>query len=124
MKKFLCVALCISVLITVIGIGFFKIENQRSTNIKGINFESLENSNNITKDNIKDITKKDDEIIFTVEARSFIYHQVRNMVGTLKEVGEGKLKPEDVKIILDAKDRTKAGISAPAHGLYLNKVVY
>ena len=71
-----------------------------------------------------DITKKDDEIIFTVEARSFIYHQVRNMVGTLKEVGEGRLKPEDVKIILDAKDRTKAGISAPAYGLYLNKVVY
>lgn len=71
-----------------------------------------------------DITKKDDEIIFTVEARSFIYHQVRNMVGTLKEVGEGKLKPEDVKTILEAKDRTKAGISAPAYGLYLNKVIY
>ncbi len=71
-----------------------------------------------------EIEKVNDEIIFTVEARSFIYHQVRNMVGTLSEVGRGKLQPIDVKHILDAKDRTKAGISAPACGLYLNKVMY
>lgn len=71
-----------------------------------------------------DIDMAGDEIIFTVEARSFIYHQVRNMVGTLAEVGSGKLAPEDVKRILEAKDRTKAGISAPACGLYLNKVMY
>ncbi len=71
-----------------------------------------------------DIAVVGDEIIFTVEARSFIYHQVRNMVGTLAEVGSGKLQPEDVKRILEAKDRTKAGISAPACGLYLSKVMY
>lgn len=71
-----------------------------------------------------DIEQHGDEIIFTVEARSFIYHQVRNMVGTLAEVGNGKLAPEDVKRILEACDRTKAGISAPAYGLYLNKVMY
>ena len=59
-----------------------------------------------------------------MEARSFIYHQVRNMVGTLKEVGNGRLKPENVKTILEARDRTQAGISAPACGLYLNKVMY
>ncbi len=71
-----------------------------------------------------DITQSGDEIIFTVEARSFIYHQVRNMVGTLMQVGNGKLQPEDVKNILEACDRTKAGISAPAYGLYLYKVMY
>lgn len=71
-----------------------------------------------------DIDEVGDEIVFTVEARSFIYHQVRNMVGTLSQVGSGKLQPEDVKRILEAKDRTKAGISAPACGLYLNKVMY
>ncbi|MBR1825920.1 MAG: tRNA pseudouridine(38-40) synthase TruA [Alphaproteobacteria bacterium] len=71
-----------------------------------------------------DIERTGDEIVFTVEARSFIYHQVRNMVGTLMQVGCGKLKPEDVKRILEACDRTKAGISAPAYGLYLNKVMY
>lgn len=71
-----------------------------------------------------DIQKSGDEIIFTVEARSFIYHQVRNMVGTLIEVGNGKLEPKDVKSILEARDRRKAGISAPACGLYLNKIMY
>ena len=47
-----------------------------------------------------DIERIGDEIIFTVEARSFIYHQVRNMVGTLKEVGNKRISPEDVKLIL------------------------
>jgi tRNA pseudouridine38-40 synthase len=71
-----------------------------------------------------DIEKQEDEIIFNVEARSFLHHQVRNMVGTLKMVGDGKLKPEDIKTILEAKDRSKAGATAPACGLYLSKVVY
>lgn len=71
-----------------------------------------------------DIERQGDEIIFTVEARSFIYHQVRNMVGTLAQVGYGKLQPDDVKRILEAKDRKQAGISAPACGLYLNKIMY
>lgn len=71
-----------------------------------------------------DISKNGDEIIFTVEARSFLYHQVRNMVGTLMLVGCGKLAPPDVERILEAKDRRLAGASAPACGLYLNKVMY
>ena len=68
--------------------------------------------------------KNGEEIIFTVEARSFIYHQVRNMVGSLMQVGNGTYAPEDIKRMLDAKDRAAAGISAPACGLYLNKVMY
>lgn len=71
-----------------------------------------------------DIEKIGDEIIFTVEAKSFLHHQVRNMVGTLKMVGDGKLNPQDIKTILEAKDRSKAGATAPACGLYLNKVIY
>ena len=71
-----------------------------------------------------DIIQNNDEIIFVVEAKSFIYHQVRNIVGTLKCVGDGKLSPIDVKTILEAKDRKKAGPTAPACGLYLNKVMY
>ena len=71
-----------------------------------------------------DIEKIGDEIIFTVEAKSFLHHQVRNMVGTLKMVGDGKLQPDDIKTILDAKDRSKAGATAPACGLYLSKVIY
>ena len=71
-----------------------------------------------------EIYRSGEEIIFEIEARSFLYHQVRNMVGTLVQVGRGKLTSDDVKLILDAKDRTKAGVSAPACGLYLNKVWY
>ena len=71
-----------------------------------------------------DIDQQADEIIFTAEAKSFLHHQVRNMVGTLKLVGEGKLQPEDIKSILDARNRSSAGATAPACGLYLTKVIY
>ncbi len=71
-----------------------------------------------------DISQNGDEITFYVEAKSFLYHQVRNMVGTLKMVGDGHLKPEDIKTILEAKSRAKAGPTAPACGLYFYKVEY
>lgn len=71
-----------------------------------------------------EISVSEDEIVFTVEARSFLHHQVRNMVGTLKLVGDGHLRPQDIKTILEAKDRKAAGPTAPACGLYLSKVVY
>ncbi len=71
-----------------------------------------------------DIERLGEEIIFTVEARSFLHHQVRNMVGTLKLVGNGEITPEEVKNILEKKDRSAAGPTAPACGLYLSKVVY
>ncbi len=77
-----------------------------------------------TLDKLDITTAAGDEIIFTVEARSFLHHQVRNMVGTLKLVGEHKLPPEDIKKILDAKNRSAAGATAPACGLYLSKVIY
>ena len=64
--------------------------------------------------------------IITIEARaqSFIHHQVRNIAGSLKLVGEGKWSKEDLQTALDAKDRTKGGPTAPAHGLYLDRVEY
>ena len=71
-----------------------------------------------------DIEVCGEEIRFIVEARSFLHHQVRNMVGTLKMVGDGHLQPDDVKRILEAKYRKAAGPTAPACGLYLSKVVY
>lgn len=64
------------------------------------------------------------ELRFYVEARSFLHHQVRNMVGTLVDVGVGKWTPLDVKTALDAKDRTKGGMTAPAAGLSLTRVYY
>ena len=71
-----------------------------------------------------EISQNGEEITFYVEVKSFLHHQVRNMVGTLKMVGDGHLAPQDIAIILEKKDRSAAGPTAPAHGLYLNKIFY
>ncbi len=63
-------------------------------------------------------------LIFWFEANGFLRHMVRNLVGTLVEVGKGKLDPEDFMGILASKDRRQAGMTAPAHGLYLVSVRY
>ena len=64
------------------------------------------------------------EWIFSIEADRFLRNMVRAIVGTLFEVGKGKLTVDDFKQIIEAKDRCKAGSSAPAHGLYLVEVKY
>lgn len=64
------------------------------------------------------------ELRFIVDGRSFLHHQVRNIVGTLKLVGEGKWQPENVKLALEAKDRAEGGPTAPPEGLYLKKIDY
>ncbi|XP_031380944.1 uncharacterized protein LOC116195756 isoform X2 [Punica granatum] len=70
------------------------------------------------------IRKKHRCFVVTARARSFLYHQVRLLVGVLKAVGTGDLTTSDVKRILDAKDVTKASPMAPACGLYLGHVRY
>ena len=62
------------------------------------------------------------ELIF--EGTAFLKHMVRNLVGTLVEVGRGRFEPEWVKGVLESRDRTKAGPTAPAHGLFLDTVFY
>jgi len=63
-------------------------------------------------------------LILTFEARSFLQHMVRNIVGTLSEVGRGKFTPFDIKSILEKRDRRYAGPIAPPQGLYLYEVKY
>ncbi|MFC7358356.1 tRNA pseudouridine(38-40) synthase TruA [Jejudonia soesokkakensis] len=63
-------------------------------------------------------------LIFTIKADRFLRNMVRAIVGTLLEVGYGKLFLEGVHAIIESKDRSNAGASAPAHGLYLTKVEY
>jgi len=65
-----------------------------------------------------------EEIQIIAEARSFLHHQVRNIVGTLKLVGEGKWSKEDVRVALEARDRAEGGPTAPPDGLYLTRVRY
>jgi len=71
-----------------------------------------------------DVARLGEEIEVSARARSFLHHQVRNMVGTLRLVGEGKWSAGDVKKALDARDRAAAGPTAPAEGLYLVAVKY
>jgi tRNA pseudouridine38-40 synthase len=71
-----------------------------------------------------DIDEDRDRIVFSVEARSFLHHQVRNMVGSLILVGRGKWRPAQVGEALEARDRSAAGPTAPPHGLYLVGIDY
>lgn len=64
------------------------------------------------------------QITIEVEGKGFLKNMVRNIVGTLIEVGREKIAPEDVKKILASRDRRKAGPTAPPHGLFLVKVFY
>lgn len=75
---------------------------------------------------VKEITvvRKNNLVIFDIIANSFLHHMVRNMVGTLLEIGSGKQKVNFAQKVLLAKDRTQAGITAPSSGLYFVDVVY
>jgi tRNA pseudouridine38-40 synthase len=64
------------------------------------------------------VEREGDEIRVHAAARSFLHHQVRNMVGTLELVGSGKWTADDVRAALEARDRSKAGPTAPPDGLY------
>ena len=92
-------------------------------------FSSFQGSTTDTENPVCSLTKLTvdrfgDEVIFEVEGNRFLKQMVRAIVGTLLEVGRGKLQAGEVAGILAAKDRTKAGPTAPAHGLYLVKVDY
>lgn len=65
-----------------------------------------------------------EELVYTVRGSGFLHHMVRNLVGTFVLVGKGTLKPADVTGILAARDRSAAGSTAPASGLYLASVEY
>ena len=71
-----------------------------------------------------DVRRSGELVEITAEARSFLHHQVRNMVGTLKLVGDGHWPPAQVAAALAARDRSAAGPTAPPDGLYLTGVRY
>jgi tRNA pseudouridine38-40 synthase len=71
---------------------------------------------------LAEITVCDEKIVIEFSAKSFLHHQVRNMVGTLVEIGRGK--PYDINQIFDARDRSVAGPTAPSEGLFFVKADY
>jgi tRNA pseudouridine38-40 synthase len=68
--------------------------------------------------------ERDNKWVFTISADRFLRNMVRAVVGTLLDVGMGKMDPEDIHTIIESKDRGKAGVSVPAKGLYLTQVIY
>jgi tRNA pseudouridine38-40 synthase len=70
------------------------------------------------------INRTGDLIVFTIEATAFLRHMVRNLVGTLVEVGRQQRPPQSFAALLDVRDRTQAGMKAPAQGLFLMEVKY
>jgi tRNA pseudouridine38-40 synthase len=71
-----------------------------------------------------EIRKRGDELVYTIEAEGFLRYMVRTIVGTLLEVGRGKLAPGDIDRIFRRKERLLAGATAPAKGLCLVRVDY
>lgn len=70
------------------------------------------------------VSRKADFIFIDIEANAFLHHMVRNIAGVLLEIGRGDKEPEWVSELLEARDRTVSGITAPPGGLYLMSVVY
>ena len=71
-----------------------------------------------------EIKKNGKMILFLIEADGFLYKMVRSLVGTLLEIGRGRLQVSDFKKLLISKDRRYAGPTAPPHGLTLKAVIY
>jgi tRNA pseudouridine38-40 synthase len=86
-----------------------------TTNIPTTNVRTLFSS---------DWTREAEELIYTVRGSGFLHHMVRNLVGTFLLLGKGTLTQEDLRRILDARQRTAAGPTAPPCGLYLVSVEY
>ena len=74
--------------------------------------------------NIEIKNEQEGNIEIIVEAKGFLNYMVRNIIGTLVEVASGKRKPEEMKKLIDSRDRKIAGATAPAHGLFLMEVKY
>lgn len=93
-------------------------------------FKGFMASGSSIKDTVRTISKiqikkKDDgRIIFNFTGNGFLYNMVRILVGTLLDVGIGKINVKDLEEIINSKDRTKAGKTVPAQGLYLVEVYY
>lgn len=94
-----------------------------------LDFRSLTaNRGDVLEDSIRtvsrcEIKKTGPSITFIIEGEGFLYKMCRGIVGTLVQIGQGKCS-DDIETILNAKDRRSAGMTAPAHGLVLQKVFY
>ncbi|HBI01136.1 MAG TPA: tRNA pseudouridine(38-40) synthase TruA, partial [Flavobacterium sp.] len=68
--------------------------------------------------------QNENQLVFTITADRFLRNMVRAIVGTMINIGQGKIEPEQLRNIIESKNRSQAGFSAPAHGLYLTQILY
>jgi tRNA pseudouridine38-40 synthase len=92
-------------------------------------FESFSKVHTQVNNFICDVTEaywrvEKDQLIFTITANRFLRNMVRAIVGTLTNIGKGKMQYNEVETILAKKNRCEAGQSVPAHGLYLTRILY
>ena len=88
------------------------------------NFSSNRERNPVRRVVRSEIHRRGDELVYTIEARGFLRYMVRAIVGTLVEVGRGRLEPEAIDGLFAAKTRSLASPTAPARGLCLERVIY
>jgi tRNA pseudouridine38-40 synthase len=91
---------------------------------RGRDHASLLSASNVRHISISSWMRAEDELVYTVKGSGFLHHMVRNLVGTFILVGKGTLGHEDITRILEARNRSAAGATAPAGGLYLVNVEY
>jgi len=92
-------------------------------------FRGFKASGTSSKSTVRTIYKAEikqdgERIIIELTGNGFMYNMVRIIAGTIVDVGLGKIKPEEIPQIIESKDRTKAGKTLPAEGLYLVEVYY
>jgi len=92
-------------------------------------FTSLASAGSPRRSNVRRITSfhltaRRTSLLFVVEGTGFLYNMVRAIAGTLIEIGRGKIEPDEMATILEARERARAGPTAPASGLYLARVLY
>lgn len=92
-------------------------------------FSAFCSAHDSVKSHVREIThasveRRGDDVLFTFEADGFLYNMVRIMVGTLLFVSEGKIKENAISDIIESKDRKRAGMTAGAEGLMLERVIY
>jgi len=93
-------------------------------------FSSFRASGDESRHSIREVIRleierrEDDLIVIVIEANAFLREMVRSIVGTLVDVGRGKTSLEEFKEVFEARDRRKAGMTAPAQGLFLTEVKY
>ena len=106
-----------------------KMNEAASAFVGEYDFSAFMSSGSSVTDTVRRVTgaeviRNGDKVIFRVSANGFLYNMVRIMAGTLRDVSLGKIKSDEIKNVILSKKRELAGITAPADGLYLVKVIY